>query len=70
MTSRRVSIRVEPDEEKIIQWVMESTGSNMTDAVRLMIDLVGSSFNEEMLQQHYLYLRKRDRGRPKEELHT
>jgi len=65
MTSRRISIRVEPDEEEIIQWVIESTGSNMTDAVRLMIDLVGSSFNGQMLQQHYVHMKKRDRGRPK-----
>ena len=67
MTCKRISIRIEPDEEKILRWVMDNTGSNMTDAVRLMIDLVGSSFNEQMLQQHYLYLRKRDRGRPKED---
>lgn len=65
MTIKRISIRIEPDEEKILRWVMDNTGSNMTDAVRLMIDLVGSSFNEQMLQQHYLYLKKRDRGRPK-----
>lgn len=66
MTARRISVRIEPDEEKIVQWVMDCTGSNMTDAVRLMIDLVGSSFNEQMLQQHYVFLRKRDRGRPAE----
>lgn len=66
MTVRRISVRIEPGEEKIIQWVMDSTGSNMTDAVRLMIDLVGSSFNEQMIHQHYLHLKKEDRRRPEE----
>lgn len=66
MTSRRISVRIEPNEERIIQWVMDSTGSNMTDAVRLMVDLVGSSFNAQMLQQHYVHLRKQDRLRPAE----
>ena len=64
MISRRISIRVESGEEKIINWVMESTGASITDAVRLMIDLVGSSFNAQMLQQHYVHLKSRDRGRP------
>jgi hypothetical protein len=62
--AKRISVRIEPDEEKIIRWVIESTGSTQTDAVRLMIDLVGSSFNAQMLQQHYVHLRNRDRARP------
>lgn len=66
MTSRRISIRIEAEEEKTINWVMESTGASITDAVRLMIDLVGSSFNAQMLQQHFVHLKSRDRGRPGE----
>lgn len=61
MKSKRISVRIEAEEAKVLQWIIDSTGSNMTDAVRTVLDMAMGNFTSEMIHHHYLLLRKRDR---------
>ena len=63
MKSRRISVRIEPEEDKALQWIIENTGGNMTDAVRTILDMAMGNFTAEMIHMHYLELKRRDRKR-------
>lgn len=66
---RRIGIVLMPEEENVLQQVMDATACSITDAVRVALGLVGENFANEMIHDYYLALKRRDRGRRKEDDH-
>jgi len=65
MGARRISVYLSEEDDKALQWIIDCTGSNMSDAVRTALDIVNSSGNDELISKHYLEIRKRDRAKNK-----
>lgn len=62
---KRITVVISPEEEKILNWMIEETTCTITDALRIALDLVGENFNSEMLLKYYIDLKSRDRKQSK-----
>ncbi len=62
---KRITVVISPNEEKILNWMIEETTCTITDALRIALDLVGENFNSDMLLKYYIDLKSRDRKQSK-----
>lgn len=63
---KRIAIALSGNDEEALNWIMDSTGSNQTDAVKLALILTQENFSGEMIHKHYLELKRRARERSAE----
>lgn len=60
---KRIAVNLKDDDQKTLKWIMSITGCNQTEAARLALDIVIGNFTGDMVRQHYLMFKKRDRDR-------
>ena len=65
MKIKRIAVRIEDEEQEALQWIIDSTGGNISDAVRTVLNMATGNFTAEMVHQQYLALKRRDRERKK-----
>jgi hypothetical protein len=59
---KRIAVALLDNDEENLNWIMDSTACNQTEAVRLALDLVRGNFTGETIMKHNVTLRKESRA--------